>query len=127
VLLEFSYYPLSAEYTKTFVLVNEKIRRFEKNFQNPPFWPEKRIKKGPYTDFASCPTVIEQKSIVVETHRMDYNILPYKHLATKRMMIQHLLTSCVRIKTVMGMAKNTVLSSLNLFRRNSKKPYTNLK
>jgi hypothetical protein len=46
---------------------------------------------------------------------MDYKILPYKHLATKRMVIQHFLTSGVRIKTVMGMAKKTVLLNLNLF------------
>jgi len=77
--------------------------------------------------FSSCPTVIEQASIVVETNKMDYNILPYKHLAAKRMIIQHFLTSGVRIKTDRGMAKNTVLLKLNLFSRNSKKPFSSLR
>ncbi len=77
---------------------------------------------------SSCSTVIEQVSIVVETHnRMDYNILPYRHLAAKRMVIQHFLTSGAIIQAVMRMAKNTVLLNLNLFSRNSKKPYSSLK
>lgn len=61
------------------------------------------IEQGPR--ISSCPTVIEQTSIVVETHRMDYNILPYKRLGTKHMVIQHLLASGVGIKTGMGMTK----------------------
>ena len=59
----------------------------------------------PNFNFASCPTVIEQTSIVVETHRTGYNILLYKHLGTKSIIIRYLLISGVRIKTDIGMAK----------------------
>jgi len=43
---------ISAEYTKTFVIVNEKIRSFQKIFQYPRLWPQKAQKKSLYANFA---------------------------------------------------------------------------